>query len=246
LSVPYRRGDWLYYSRTIEGLQYPLYCRKQNAGAIQAKSASRFAEAPEQIVLDLNQLAEGKKFMALGAYSISDDGRLLAFSTDETGFRQYTLFVKNLGTGELGPERIEKTGSVAWAAGGRQFFYTVEDSAKRQYRVYRHTLSSDNDTLVFEETDERFRVYVSRTRSREWLFLTSSSHTASEERCLRASDPEGEWQLIAAREGEHKYDVDHHPARGDAQRRRSVSPSHGAIRARRRLAATPRPGFAQR
>jgi oligopeptidase B len=200
LSVPYRRGAWLYYSRTVEGLQYPLYCRKKNV------------DAPEQMVLDLNQLAEGQKFMALGVYAVSDDGRLLAFSTDETGFRQYTLFVKNLETGELGPTRIEKTGSVAWAADGQQFFYTVEDSAKRQFRLYRHTLGGGDDFLIYEETDERFRVGVSRSRSREWLFLSIESHTTSEERILRASEPQGEWKVIAPREAEHKYDVDH---RGD-------------------------------
>ncbi len=201
LSVPYRRGDWLYYSRTVEGLQYPLYCRKRDENA------------PEQIVLDVNQLAQGKKFMAVSAYSITDDGRFLAFSTDDTGFRQYTLFVKNLETGELGPEQIEKTGSVAWSAGGSYFFYTIEDAAKRQYRVYRHRVGTPGgpeiDALVYEETDERFRVGVGRSRSREWLFLESGSHTSSEMRCLRANDPEGVWRLIAPREAEHEYDVSH-------------------------------------
>jgi oligopeptidase B len=201
LSVPYRKGGWLYYTRTVQGLQYPLYCRKQPD------------DAPEQVVLDLNQLAEGKKFMALGVYSVSDDGTLLAFSTDETGFRQYTLFVKNLAAGELGPEQIEKTGSVAWAADGRHFFYTVEDDAKRQYRVYRHELGGATDELVYEETDERFRVEVARSRSREWLFLASSSHTTSEIRCLPATTPHEDWHLIAPRTAEHIYNVAH---RGDA------------------------------
>jgi oligopeptidase B len=205
LSVPYRRGAWLYYTRTVQGLQYPFYCRKQTD------------DGPEQVVLNLNQLAEGKKFMALGVYAVSDDGRLLAFSTDETGFRQYTLFVKNLETGELGPEQIEKTGSVAWVADGSHFFYTVEDDAKRQYRVYRHQLGGAADELVYEETDERFHVDVSRSRSREWLFLSSSSHTTSEVRVGQASLPAAfgletpldGWRLIAPREAEHKYDVDH-------------------------------------
>jgi oligopeptidase B len=200
LSVPYRRGEWLYYARTVQGLQYPLYCRKQNPNA------------PEHVVLDLNYLAEGKKFMALGVYAVSDDGRLLAFSTDETGFREYTLFVKNLETGELLPERIEKSGSVAWTADGRYFLYTVEDAAKRQYRIYRHQLGSATDDLIYEETDQRFHLQVSRSRSREWLFLTSSSHTASEGRCLRAAAPHDAWRLIAPREAEHQYDVAH---RGD-------------------------------
>jgi oligopeptidase B len=208
LSVPYRRGAWLYYTRTVQGMQYPFYCRKQTD------------DGPEYVVLDLNQLAEGKKFMALGVYAVSDDGRLLAFSTDETGFRQYTLFVKNIDTGELVAEQFEKTGSVAWAADGLHFFYTVEDSSKRQYRVYWHQAGSGTDDLVYEETDERFHVEVSRSHSREWLFLTSSSHTTSEVRCLRASvpppfslkaldSPAEDWRSIAPREAEHKYDVDH-------------------------------------
>ncbi len=225
LSVPYRRGEWLYYARTVQGLQYPLYCRKQDAGATKGASLES-AEAPEHVVLDLNQLAEGKKFMALGVYAVSDDGRLLAFSTDETGFREYTLFVKNLESGELAAERIEKTGSVAWTAEGRHFFYTLEDAAKRQYRVYRHQLGGATDELIYEETDQRFRVHVGRSRSREWLFLTSASHTTSEVRCLRVGQAgmpagmpapltsTGGWRVIAPREAEHQYDVGHHVSKG--------------------------------
>ena len=104
MGVPYRKGGYFYYSRTEEGKQYPIYCRKKGD-----------LEAPEEITLDLNMLAEGRPFMALGAYAVSDDGRLLAYSTDDTGFRQYTLFVKDLRTGELLDTRAERTGSAAWA-----------------------------------------------------------------------------------------------------------------------------------
>jgi oligopeptidase B len=101
-TVPYRRGDYFYYSRTIAGLQYPVYCRKHTS-----------LTAPEEIVLDLNDLAKGHSFMALGSYQPSDDGRLLAFSTDDIGYRQYTLQVKNLKTGALLPDRIERENGEA-------------------------------------------------------------------------------------------------------------------------------------
>jgi oligopeptidase B len=156
-------------------------------------------------------MAKGEKFMALGAYQVSDDGNLVAFSTDNTGFRQYTLRVKNLADGTLFPDRVEKVTSVAWAADGKTLFYGVEDAAKRSYRIYRHVLGTqkEKDALVYEEKDERFGVRVSRTRSRAYLLMGSSSHTASEVYILPAQAPDGAWKLVAAREREHEYDVDH-------------------------------------
>ena len=200
LSVPYRERGYFYYSRTEEGKQYAIYCRKKGN-----------QDAPEKITLDLNELAKGQKFMALGAYAASDDGNLLAYSTDNTGFRQYTLQVKDLRTGELLPERIEKVTSAAWAADNKTLFYTVEDSAKRPYRLYRHRLGSTGaDDLLYEEKDEMFTVGVTRTRSRAYLLLHSGSHTTSEVRYLPATLPDDAWKIIAPREHEHEYDVDHH------------------------------------
>ncbi len=198
LTVPYREGGWLYYSRTEEGKQYSIYCRKPGS-----------LEAPEQVALDLNRLAENHKFMALGVYVASDDGSLLAYSTDTTGFRVYNLHIRDLRTGEDVADHAEDVGSVAWAADGRTFFYTVKDHAKRPYRVYRHTLGASPDELVYEERDERFSVGVSRTRSRAYLLLSSESLTQSEVRYLPA-DLSGTWKVIAAREPEHEYQVDHH------------------------------------
>jgi oligopeptidase B len=129
-----------------------------------------------------------------------------------TGFREYTLQVKDLRTGALRPERFERTTSVEWAADNQTFFYGVEDNAKRSYRIYRHRLGGpvQEDELVYEEKDERFNVFVDRSRSRAFLFLVAQSHTASEVRFLAANDPTGKWRLIAAREADHEYDVDHH------------------------------------
>ena len=203
LSVPYRDGAFLYYYRTEKGKQYRIHCRKP------------FPDGAEQVLVDLNALAAGKKFMSLGAFRPSDDGSLLAYSTDDTGFRQYTLAVKDLKTGALLPERMLRVTSVAWAADGKTLFYTVEDeTTKRSHRVYRHTVGTpvSADTLLFEEKDERFAVHVGRTRSRAFLVMESSSHTTSEARVLKADAPQGEWTLVAAREQDHEYDVDH---RGD-------------------------------
>jgi len=199
LSVPYLQDGYFYYSRTEEGKQYPIYCRKHGS-----------LDAAEEVTLDVNELARGEKFMALGVYTVSDDGRYLAYSTDNSGFRQYTLRIKDLSSGELLPFAAEKTVSVAWAADSRTLFYTIEDAAKRPYRVMRCALGGTQAELVREEPDERFRLSVSRSLSREFLFLSAASHTASEVRFLRAGQPHGEWSLIAARAPEHEYDAVHH------------------------------------
>ena len=200
VNVPYRKGDYFYYSRTEEGKQYPIFARKKGS-----------VESAEEIVLDVNKLAEGQKFMSVAAYQPSDDGNLLAYSTDNIGYRQYVLHVKDLRTGQDLPDRAEKTGSVNWAADNKTIFYTVENPAKRQWRLYRHALgSSSADTLVYEEKDAMFTLGVDRSRSKAFVFLESGSHTASEWRFLPASEPAGTFRLVAAREKEHQYDVDHH------------------------------------
>lgn len=200
MQVPYRDGRFLYYARTEKGLQYPILCRRNSL------------EAPEQITLDLNALAVGQSFMSLGAYTTSPDGRLLAFSTDNTGFRQHTLQIKNLDTETVLPERIEKTGLVAWAADSRTLFYTVEDEAKRHYRVYRHRVGSpvEQDALIFEEHDERFAVSVFTSRSGDYIFLESGSHTTTEAQFVRADRPEDKFQLVAPRRQDVEYYPDHH------------------------------------
>ena len=197
-SVPYRLRGYYYYSRTEKGKQYPIYCRK--AGSL---------EAPEQVMLDLNQLAEGHPFLALGAASVSDDGRLLAYTTDLTGFRDYTLHVKDLETGALRPDRVEKVSAVAWAADNETLFYVTEDEAKRPYRLHRHRLGVSVADLLLEEPDALFRFHVGRSRSLAYLFLVSGSFTSTEVRYLPARDPGGAWRMMLAREPDHEYQVDH-------------------------------------
>lgn len=199
LGVPYLEGGFYYYSRTEKGKQYPIYCRKR--GSLQAA---------EEIILDLNELAEGKPYLGLGAMAVSNDGNLLAFSTDYTGFRQYTLRVKDLRTGKMLPDAVEKTVSLVWANDNKTIFYGTEDAAKRPYRIYRHVLGERQDQLVYEEKDELYRVYASRTRSKGYILLTSSSSTTSEVRYIPADRPDEAPQLLLKRKEGHEYYVDHH------------------------------------
>ena len=202
LSVPYLLRGYHYFTRTDEGKQYPVHCRRRDV-----------ENAPEELLLDLNRLAEGHSYLGLGAFAVSDDNSLLAYSLDNTGFRRYTLEIKDLGSGRLFPDRVERVTSAAWAAADRTLFYTVEEeTTKRSYRLYRHVLgASEPDALVYEERDERFHLEVERTRSGSFLLLTVSSHTTSEVRFLPADEPAAEFRTIAPREDEHEYYVDHQP-----------------------------------
>lgn len=198
LSVPLKIGDYYYYSRTEEGKQYPIYCRKR--GSLDAK---------EEITLDLNELAKGHKFLGLGSYVVSDDGNLLAYSTDTTGFRQYTLQVKDLRTGETFPDRIEKTVSVVWAADNKTIFYTTEDHAKRSNRLYRHSLGSEADELVFEEKDELYRLFTSRSRDKSYIFIISGSSRTTEYQYIKSDRPMESPKVVLPRENDHEYQIDH-------------------------------------
>ncbi len=201
-TVPYRRGDYFYYSRTIAGLQYPVYCRKHDS-----------LTAPEEIVLDLNEVAKGHTFMALGSYQPSDNGRLLAFSTDDTGYRQYTLQVKDLKTGALLPDRIERVDSVVWASDNKTVFYVTEDAVtKRHDRFFRHVVGTDTSHLVYAEPDELFDIDVARTRDGAIIALEIAAKTSTEVRYLPATMPSAALKTVAPRRTDHEYDIDH---RGD-------------------------------
>jgi oligopeptidase B len=202
-SVPYRLGDWFYTTRTVEGSQYPIYCRRAAGGS---------ETAPENVILDVNQLAEGKPFMAVGAMGISPDGHLLAYTTDSTGFRQYTLRIRDLRSGIDLLDTAERVGSLVWAADSQTLFYTTEDeTTKRQDRLFRHTLGSptSEDTQVFHEEDERFNLGVGKTRDGIYIFLEIGSHTTNEYRFLPAANPAAEFQLIAPRFDDQEYYPDH-------------------------------------
>ena len=198
-SAPFRKGAFEYFHRTQEGKQYRTHCRRQPGKA-----------DTEEVLLDMNALAEGRPFLSLGVYEVSPDGRYLAFSLDETGFRDYTLQIKDLQSGEMLSERMENVKSAAWASDGQTLFYTVDDETKRPHQVRRHRLgATSEDAIVYQEDDERFRVAVWRSRSGQYLFRGVFSHTTSEIGFLSASDPAGTWRVVAERRQDHEYDVAH-------------------------------------
>jgi oligopeptidase B len=206
ISVPYRDGHWWYYTRTEEGQQYAILCRKRGKFSGPAK------DADEEVILDGNALAQGHAFFAIGATDISDDGRWLAYTVDTTGFRQYSLHVKDLETGETLPGEVERVGSVVWAADSFTLFYTVEDEEqKRQFQLWRHMRGTPYaaDVLVYQDDDERFNLAAGRTRDGKFVVMDSSSHTTSESRVLPANEPEGEFTVISPRQDEHEYSIDH-------------------------------------
>ena len=197
-TAAYRKGDWWHYSRTEKGKQYSIHCRKRGN-----------LDAQEEIILDLNELAKDQKFLSLGAFVLSDNQELLAYSTDATGFREYTLQVKDLQTCKLLEDRIPKTNSVAWSADGKTLFYVTEDPAKRPYRLYRHVLGSAKDDLVYEEKDELYRLAIGRSHDRSYLFATSTSSTTTEVRSLSSDRPADPPRVILPRENDHRYHVEH-------------------------------------
>ncbi|HYH86604.1 MAG TPA: S9 family peptidase [Pyrinomonadaceae bacterium] len=199
-NVPYRMGGYLYYTRTEEGKQYPTYARRKGS-----------MDAPEEVLLDLNEMVKGHPFMSVGDFDVSSDASLLAYSTDSTGYREYTLNIKDLRTGKA-DKIAERVSSVAWANDNKTLFYVVDHPVnKNPYQLYRHTIGKGGaDELVYEEKDEMFGLGVERTRSRGYILLTSGSHTTSEVRYVSADKPNEAMRLVQPREAGHEYYVDHH------------------------------------
>jgi oligopeptidase B len=198
-NVPYRKGDYFYYTRTEQGKQYPIFCRKKGD-----------LKAPEDVTLDMNKMAEGRQFFSVGSYNVSEDGNLLAFSTDTTGFRQYNLFVKDLRTGKISEKIAERVTSVAWANDNKTLFYGQEDDVtKRSNKIFRHALGAGKHDLLFEEKDELYNTGVGKTRSKGYIVVSSASSTTSEMRYLSADKPDGELKLLLPRKENHEYYIDH-------------------------------------
>jgi oligopeptidase B len=207
LSVPSRIGDYFYYSRTEEGKQYPYMCRRKGSRAL----AEPAMEGAEEILLDLNALAEGHKYLGLGAYAASDDGNWLAYSTDTTGYRQFSLHVKDLRKGQVLAENIERVGSVVWATDNTSLFYTTEDAvSKRSDKFWRHAVGATASDLLYEEKSELFDVAAARSLDKKVIFLASYAKTSAEVRYLPADAPAVTLKVILPREADHEYDVDHY------------------------------------
>ncbi|MGP6190028.1 MAG: S9 family peptidase [Vulcanimicrobiaceae bacterium] len=201
LSAPYRYGAYLYYSRTEEGKQYPIYARQRES-----------LDAPEEITLDLNVLAEGYAYLGLGAFVVSDDGNFLAYSLDTNGYRQYTLYVKDLRSGEVLPDSRERVTSATWAKDGRTLFFVTENEvSKRSERFWRHELGSGAEpVLLYQEDDERYDLGVDRSRDQAYVFIAAYSKMTTEWRAISAGNPLEAPRLILAREEGHRYAVEHH------------------------------------
>ena len=198
-SVPYRLGDYFYYTRVEEGKQYPSYFRSKKANG-----------DDEKLLLDLNEMAKGLKYFAVGSFDVSDDGNLLAFSTDKTGYRQYTLQIMDLRTGKVLPDKIERVTSVEWANDNKTLFLVTEDDVtKRSDKFWRHDTGANKTDLVYEEKDELYDLGASRSHDKKMLFLTSFAKTMREVRYAPADQPNAAWKIVLPREKDHEYAVDY-------------------------------------
>ncbi len=205
LTVPEKLDDYFYYTRTETGKQYRIYCRKQGS-----------LDAAEEILLDGNALAEGHDYMAIGAYEVSPNHQLLAYAINTTGDEKFTLRVKDLSTGELLPDEVPNIYyGVEWANDNQTLFYTTLDDTKRPYKLHRHKLGSDSqeDALVYHETDESFYLHLGKTRSNAYLLMNLESNNTSEVHYLEADDPTGDFKVFQPRRREVEYSVEHHSDR---------------------------------
>ena len=200
LSVPVKDGDYFYYSRQEEGKQYDIYCRTKGE------------KGPEEILLDMNVLGEGQDYLYLGAFEISPDQNLLAYAYDTAGNEEYLVRVKDLTTGKLYDDRIEKiSGNVIWANDNKTLIYTLQDETYRPYQTWRHTLGSKaKDVMLKEEPDGKYFMWVTRSRSDKYIFLGLGSKTSSEVHYMDANKPESKLRVIQPREKGVEYDVNHH------------------------------------
>jgi len=201
-SVPYKDNGYFYYSRYETGKEYPIYCRKKNS-----------LEAPEEIMLDVNQLAEGHDYFQASGLNVSPDNKLLAYGVDTVSRRNYTIYIKNLETGELLPEAISNTvGYAVWANDNATIFYVKKDEITlRSYQIYRHELKNSSvfDVLVYQENDETFSTYITKTKSDKYLLIGSGSTLSDEYRFLDANNPKGDFKIIQPRERGLEYKISH-------------------------------------
>jgi len=204
LSVPYRKGNYWYYTRTEEGKAYPIHCRKQGS-----------LDGEEEVLLDQNQMAEGLDYFDLGIFSISPNQRILAYAVDTSGAERFTLRFLDLETREHFPETVSDVYySFAWGNDNRTVFYTQVDDATRPYKLFRHTVgSSGTDELVYHEPDDAYFLSIGRTRSEAYLLMHLGSKVTSEVHYLDANQPTGNFQVIQPRTQGVEYDVEHHSDR---------------------------------
>jgi oligopeptidase B len=201
VSAPVSFGEYYYYVRTEEGRQYSIHCRRR-----------RTLDAEEEVILDENELAEGHDYLSVGVFRISPDHKLLAYSVDTQGSESFTLYVKDLETGQLVEKGIPNTYyGVQWCNDSRTILYNTLDASMRPHRLYRHRLGAPTQSaqLVYQENDDAFFLDLSRTKSRRFLLMRLGSNTTTEVHYLEADDPESELRLIHPREHQMEYYVTH-------------------------------------
>lgn len=202
-SVPYFKKGYYWYMRYETGGEYPIYCRKKDS-----------LDSPEEIILDVNELGKGKSYFHVAGIAISSDQKTLAFPCDEVGRRIYTIRFKNLETGELIDQSIpDTTGNLVWATDSNVLFYAKQDAETlRSNQIFRYRLgeSSDSSKLIFEEKDEEFTCHVHKSKSEAYLFIHSESTISSEMRFLKATEPEGNFQVLQERIPYLEYAADHY------------------------------------
>jgi oligopeptidase B len=207
-TVPERHGEYLYYSRTEEAKQYPIYCRKKGS-----------LESPEEILLDQNDIAEGKSFCSIGAFTVSPDGNKLAYSVDIEGREAYTIYIKDLTSGTLYPEFMVNTYSsvyvntgVEWANDSQTLYYLTMDEAERPCKLWRHRLGTDasQDVLLFHDEDEAYFLFIHKSRDQKYIFTNHHATRATEMRFLSADEPEGEFRILSPRKEGIEYFAAHH------------------------------------
>ena len=219
-SVPFRERGWWYYSRFEAGKDYPIHARRKDAGGIDALSILRANEAAdfagEEVLLDVNALAAGKDYFAVGGRDVSQDNRFLVYGDDTNGRRQYTLRVKDLATGKTLADAIPGTaGYAVWADDNKTFFYIENDpETLLSKRVRKHVLGTDPkvDPVVYEEADDTFYMGIGRTRDDAYIVIALDSTVSNETRYAPASDP-AQFKVLAPRERDVEYDADHHGGR---------------------------------
>lgn len=201
-TPPAKHDDYYYYTRMEGDKEHPFHCRRQGSAT----------EAPEDVILDCNALAEGHKSFSLGIFDISPQHDILAYATDTDGSEVYTLFFKNLQSGELFPDSIQKVyyGS-AWCLDNRTFYYVTQDENQRPNKLWRHTLGTpaSQDELIFEEKDSQYFLSCALSESKEYVFLNRHSHATSEYYYLEAQNPKSKLHLFSKLEEQVEYDVTH-------------------------------------
>ncbi len=201
MSVPYKDNGYFYYTRYEKGQEQPIYCRKKAT-----------PDAKEEVMLDVNEMAKGHDYYQVVGTNVSEDNKFLAFGVDTVSRRKYTVYFKDLETGEILPDAIlNTTGGAAWANDNKTLFYATKDSTLRPFKIMKHVLGTDSseDVEIYHEIDNTFNTYVYKSKSKKYIFIGCFSTLSTEFRFLDADNPDGEFKIFNPRERDHEYSIEH-------------------------------------